>query len=55
MRKRIIRTAAVAGIALGALLGPGAAAQAAGGDPSQWSAPGDPSQWSVTGDPSQWG
>jgi len=57
VKKRMIRTAVVTGIALGLLGGMGAAtAQAAQGDPSQWSSvAGDPSQWSsVSGDPSQW-
>jgi hypothetical protein len=55
--KRMICTAVATGIALGLLGSLGAAtAQAAQGDPSQWSSvAGDPSQWlSVSGDPSQW-
>jgi hypothetical protein len=44
--KRMIRTAAVAGIAVGLLAGLGVtAAHAAEGDPSSWSVAGDPSQW----------
>ncbi|GAA1307637.1 hypothetical protein Psi02_45670 [Planotetraspora silvatica] len=46
MIKRMIRTVAMSGIALGLLIGLGAtAAHAADGDPSQWSVAGDPSQW----------
>ncbi|MGI5285773.1 hypothetical protein ACQEVF_20875 [Nonomuraea polychroma] len=47
MIKRMVCSAAAAGIALGFVLGLGAtAAHATGGDPSQWT--------SVAGDPSQW-
>jgi hypothetical protein len=44
--KRMMRTAAVAGIALGLLAGLGTtAAHVSAGDASQWSVAGDPSQW----------